>query len=380
MVLLLFQLVQLVQKKIEVPALARINVVKSTIGNNIIDIRGARILNGESQIIFDGTLGRIILVVPKHLSLIIEDQYCLGEVFSYRPNEIPVDEAVKKGLPIIRVMVKNTVGDVNIIEKEIDLTISAESLSHEIKKYRKEYSKKNNKNNKNNNNGSNDNSNGGTSLLSMKTMFMKNLNSAKQQFYGYSPNKSATSPYPQQGQAPGQAPYPYSMPSPYGVPSQPAGVYGTSNAPYNPAPQSSYSYPYQGYPPQPPQSQQQPPQQGYYPPYQPIATTVPYYGSTSAPASTINLVDPNPVSLGPASSVNYLSNPPPPNGYGSIGPGAQGSISSSNSYSNISLSASAPPAPSSNPSTPPSNAAKTNTSTTTTTTATLSNAPYPPRT
>jgi len=276
-------------RKIQVKALARINMVKSTIGNNIIDIRGVRLLNGESQIIFDGTLGRIILVVPKYLSLIIEDQYCIGEVFSHRPTEIPVNEAKKKGLPIIRVMVKNTVGDVNIIEKGVNISVSTESLNIEIKKLRKEYIKNNKKNS--------NSDNGGTSLISMKSMFKKTFNNAKQQINNqinkpvnpvlYLPATQSTS-------------YSYTTTAPYGVPTQSPSTYGTSAYPY--PSQLNYSYSYQGYPLQT--------TQGNYPStYQQVTTAAPYYSSTSAPVSTATLTSTGSVSVGHASSLNYISNP-----------------------------------------------------------------------
>jgi len=137
-------------RKTEVKALARENIVKSSVGFSVVDIRGARILNGESKIVFDGTLGKIILVIPKHLAVVMEEYYCIGEVFSYRPNEIPVNEAVEKGLPVIRVVIKNTIGDVNIIEEEADVNVSSDSLNTKVKKLRKQYGKtwKNRKNRK----------------------------------------------------------------------------------------------------------------------------------------------------------------------------------------------------------------------------------------
>ena len=360
-------------KKIQVPALSRMNIVKSTIGNNIIDIRGARILNGESQIVFEGTLGRIILVVPKYISLIIEDQYCIGEVFSYRPTEVPVNEAMKKGLPVIRVTVKNTVGDINIIEKEIDLTISSEGLSSEIKKLRKEYFKNSNKNHSSG-------GNGGTSLVSMKTMFMKSFNSAKQQITGNPANKPVnTAPYPQPGQAPypqpgqppysqpgqppypqpGQAPYPqpgqsqsYSMPTPYGAPAQPVSPYGTPSYSYPGQPYNSY--PYQGYPPpQTPQNSQAP-----------QTSTAPYYGSSQAPASSASLATSGPASVGPSSSV---ASAPPDYTVATT----NGSVSASTTYTRIYPSISAPSTLTTSAPTPTS---------TTTTTTPSSNFPYPPRT
>jgi len=137
-------------RKTQVKALGRENVIKSSIGLSIVDIRGARVLCGESRIVLDGSLGKLIIVVPKYISIVMEDQYCIGEVFSYRPTEIPVNESVQKGLPVIRIVVKNTVGDVNIVEEEASLNISADNLNNKIKKLRKEYGKKNNNNNNNN--------------------------------------------------------------------------------------------------------------------------------------------------------------------------------------------------------------------------------------
>ncbi|ORX42836.1 hypothetical protein BCR36DRAFT_415889 [Piromyces finnis] len=310
-------------RKTQVRALARDNIIKSSIGLSIVDIRGARILNGESRIVFDGTLGKLIFVVPKYISIIMEDQFCIGEVFSYRPTEIPVDESMKKGLPVLRVVVKNSVGDINIIEKEADVNISSDSLNNELKKLRKQYGKKN----KHNNNGSSSNAPavGGASLVSFKTNFMKSFNNAKNQISGVQNNKPVnTTPYSQYGQQPYGAAY--TMPQPYGSP------YGTPNgAPYGAPAQAHYAYPPQGYPPQgyppqgyPPQGyspQGYPPQgyppQGYppqgYPPQSNPTAAAPYpnsslstTSSTTTPsnASTVPPISTTHTSIAPSTTIS----------------------------------------------------------------------------
>jgi predicted membrane protein len=197
-------------RKTEVKYLARINSIRSNIGLSVVDIRGARIFNGETQIVFDGTIGKIILVVPLYCALTIDDSYCIGEVFTHRPCEVSINDAMQKGLPIIRVMIKNTVGDINIIEKEYNVNVTSESLNNELKRLRKNYSKNNkNNNNKQNQNNINDGS-GGTKLVSVKTMFMKSFNNAKQQLSGNPGSKPVnTAPYPYPN------PYSNSYPNPY---------------------------------------------------------------------------------------------------------------------------------------------------------------------
>ncbi|KAG4099087.1 hypothetical protein H8356DRAFT_1038038 [Neocallimastix lanati (nom. inval.)] len=361
-------------RKIQVKALARVNMVKSTIGNNIIDIRGARLLNGESQIIFDGTLGRLILVVPKYLSLIIEDQYCIGEVLSHRPTEVPVNEAKKKGLPIVRVMVKNTLGDVNIIEKGVNISVSTESLNLEIKKLRKEYIKNNKKlgkkKTKNNNMENSNGNNYGTSLISMKAMFKKTFNSAKQQINNQVNKPVNLTPYHPAAQS---TSYSYTTTAPYGVPTQSSSTCSTSVYPYSS--QLNYSYSYQGYPLQA--------TQGDYPlTFQQVTTTAPYSSLPSAPISTTSLSSTGSISVGHASSQNYITNPlivstAPPSSVivtSSIGsqPNGNVNINASPSYSIVhpcintsnSISATAPPIIFSSASETPTTNAK---------------VPYPPR-
>jgi len=313
-------------RKTEVKFLARVNTIRSSIGLSVVDIRGARILNGESQIIFDGTIGKIILVVPLYCSLTINDSYCIGEVFSHRPCEVPVNEAMQKGLPIIRVMVKNTVGDINIIEKEYNVNVTSESLNNEFKKLKKNFYKKNKHNKQNNGN----NDNNGTTYVSMKSMLMKNFNNAKQQLSGNPSNKPVNvAPYPQPGQT---SQYPYPMPTPYGAPVQmpqpQQAPYGPSST-YNPSSQTNTPYinapyPYQGY---------QPPQQNYYnsgyptsisnpnlstastaapAPYGTAAPAPTSYGSISAPNSTTDLSSKpsGPASTTGTNTTSYLTGTP----------------------------------------------------------------------